>query len=152
MKILIGSFLILGSAAFPGDSRAADIVNNATTTLTSDLTYSLNVIVRGVRNNSGVIVVSLCSEGQKFPSGCTVRESGKAIKGSTKVTFNKLYKGKYAAALFHDENNDGKLTFIKEGIAFSNDSNLSFGAPQFSPASFDLDGEKKIKINMRYFN
>ncbi len=117
-----------------------------------DNTYSLDVVVRGVRNDLGSIIVSLCHEGEKFPGGCSISVKGKAALGSTELTFDDLSEGVYAAALYHDENDDGKLTFIQEGIAFSNDSNLAFGPPQFAPASFNLDGEKKIRINMRYFN
>jgi uncharacterized protein (DUF2141 family) len=151
MKTLLSSFLILGAVVFANESQATAPTTD-TAKAENDSTHSLNVIVHGVRNNSGSVVVSLCHQGEKFPGGCTLSAQGKAVKGNTKVTFSGLLKGNYAAALFHDENSDGKLTFIQEGIAFSNDSNLAFGQPQFDPASFDLNGDKKIKINMRYFN
>jgi uncharacterized protein (DUF2141 family) len=150
MKILFKATFIFG-VCVTGESVATstDILSASSIV---DKTYSLDVVVRGIRNDLGSIVVSLCHEGEKFPSGCSISLKGKAALGGTELTFDDLSEGVYAAALYHDENDDGKLTFIQEGIAFSNDSNLAFGPPQFAPASFNLDRERKIKINMRYFN
>lgn len=150
MKNLFKVIFVLG-VGVTGESVATSEDVLSTNSIV-DKTHSLDVVVRGVRNDLGSIVVSLCLEGEKFPGGCSISTKGKAALGSTKLTFEDLSEGVYAAALYHDENDDGKLTFIQEGIAFSNDSNLAFGPPQFAPASFNLDGEIKIKINMRYFN
>lgn len=113
---------------------------------------SLYVKVDGIRNSDGEVSVTLCAEDEIFPAGCSKTLKTAATKGTTTLRFEGLTAGKYAAALFHDENADGSLTFIQEGIAFSNNSNLEFGPPKFEPASFTVDGDTTINVNIRYFN
>jgi uncharacterized protein (DUF2141 family) len=113
---------------------------------------SLNILVDGIRSDSGDVSVTLCVADETFPSGCTISAKSIAKKGQTTVSFSGLKDGIYAAALFHDENADGQLTFIQEGLAFSNNSNLDFGPPKFEPAKFSVNGDTVIHIDMRYFN
>lgn len=113
---------------------------------------SLTVNVAGIRSANGAVVVTLCRAGEAFPAGCKMKNGAHAVKGVTKVRFGSLPPGSYAVAVFHDEDGDGKLTFIKEGIGFSNNSNLTFGPPKFEPAAFRVQGTTAITLNIKYFS
>lgn len=112
----------------------------------------LVVNVAGVRDNLGRIIVTLCGAGEAFPGGCKLRQGMPATKGMTRVAFRSLPAGTYAVALFHDEDGDGKLVFIKEGIGFSNDANMAYGPPKFVPSSFKVRGPTSIVINIKYLS
>lgn len=112
---------------------------------------TLTVNVAGVRNATGRVIVTLCRQGEAFPGGCKTKTTARALKGVTQVKLPAMQAGTYAIAVFHDENNDGKLTFIKEGIGFSNNSNLAFAAPKFAPASFQVRGATAIRVNLKYY-
>lgn len=114
---------------------------------------ALTVTVAGVRSALGTIIVSLCRAGEAFPGGCSMRSSAPATKGATRVSFASLPPGHYAVALFHDEDGDGKLTFIKEGIGFSNDANIAYGPPKFSLSAFAVGPTpKSIVVNIKYLS
>lgn len=77
-------------------------------------------------------------------------------KGEAKAFFDDAPYGEYAIALFHDEDNDGKLAYgalgiPKEGYGFSNDARGRFGPPSFDKARFKLDSaEKAVSIKVKY--
>ena len=71
------------------------------------------------------------------------------------AAFQDVPAGTFAIAVFHDTNSNGKLdkNFLgipKEGYAFSNNVFGTFRAPGFEDASFEFDGNKTVKIKMRY--
>ncbi len=124
--------------------------NGATKVATGNNT--LTVRASGVRNSSGQIIFTLCSEGQQFPSACTTKTSTAAKVGETVAEFGRLANGKYAVALFHDENADGALTLQQEGIGFSRNANLEFSMPDFKKSAFALPDSNDISINIKYYN
>ena len=76
-------------------------------------------------------------------------------KNSAKTTFDKLPKGKYAVNILHDENKDGKIDkgwiLPTEGVGFSNIKSISpFNRPNFKKASFELNSNKTIQVNIIY--
>jgi len=71
------------------------------------------------------------------------------------AAFQDIPAGTYAIAVFHDTNSNTKLDknffgIPKEGYAFSNNVFGTFGPPDFDDASFELDGNKTVKIKMGY--
>jgi uncharacterized protein (DUF2141 family) len=70
--------------------------------------------------------------------------------------FNDVKPGRYAIALLHDENDNGKADralgmMPKEGFGFSRDAPVRMGPPSFDSAAFDYAGEAKaVTIRMRY--
>jgi uncharacterized protein (DUF2141 family) len=70
--------------------------------------------------------------------------------------FEDIPPGRYALAVVHDENMNGKLDtnafgIPTEGYGFSNDVTGVFGAPAFSAASFAYDGRPlALTIRLRY--
>ena len=65
--------------------------------------------------------------------------------------------GKYAIALLHDENDNGKADramgmMPKEGYGFSRDAPVKMAPPKFSDAVFTQgEGASRMTIKMRYF-
>ena len=77
-----------------------------------------------------------------------------ADKAAT-ITFRGVAPGRYAIAVFHDENGNGKmdkaLLIPKEGFGFSRDAPVRMGPPPFSAAAFDVaDKDVRQSIKMRY--
>jgi uncharacterized protein (DUF2141 family) len=70
--------------------------------------------------------------------------------------FEDIPPGRYALAVIHDENMNGKLDtkglgIPTEGYGFSNDVKGLFGAPAFSAASFAYDGRNlDLTISLQY--
>jgi uncharacterized protein (DUF2141 family) len=120
-------------------------------TLTLQLTH--------LRNQRGVINVVLFSSATGFPneaaqacrSGCFAVTDLPLL-----ISFANLPFGRYAAAVHHDENQDGQvnvnsLGIPKEGIGFSNNPKILVGAPSFKKAAFEFTpAEQTIAITMKY--
>ena len=121
--------------------------------------YSLTVEVNNLRNSGGVVVFALYNREDAFPDQhykkYFKKNTGKIVKGSSSVIFENLPPGKYAVNILHDENNDGKIKkgFILpvEGIGFSNYQSIGLSnRPTFTKASFNLQSDIKIKVNILY--
>ncbi len=120
---------------------------------------SLTVIVEGLRNSKGLVQYALYDrEGslpdQKFKKYHQIRTSP-ISNGKSSTTFSNLRPGTYAISVLHDENKDGEikmgLLLPKEGIGFSNFKAIGLSnRPNFSKASFMLDKDSTIVVNMIY--
>jgi uncharacterized protein (DUF2141 family) len=70
--------------------------------------------------------------------------------------FEDIPPGTYALVVIHDENMNGKLDtnllgIPTEGYGFSNDAKALLGAPSFSPAGFQYNGETlDLTISLHY--
>jgi len=122
-------------------------------------TCSLTIDVSELRNSEGTVQFALYNREDAFPDEHYKKYfkklTGKIVNGASTVTFENLPEGKYAVNILHDENNDGKIKkgiiFPKEGIGFSNFQSIGFSnRPTFSKASFNVLGDKKIKVNIIY--
>jgi uncharacterized protein (DUF2141 family) len=106
------------------------------------------VMVKGLKNNTGKICLSLFDKAEGFPdkkeaaiyAKCEVLANWKG-----KIALNNLVPGKaYAIAIFHDENSNELLDTKKifgldapmEGFGFSKNPGLTIGAPDFEKISF----------------
>ena len=112
----------------------------------------------GLARKAGELVCALYDSAESFPSEDEVFAASYArVDGSSvRCRFEGIVRGRYAVAVFHDEDGDRKLKTIlgipREGYGFSNDARPSrFGPPKFSQAAFDFDGKsKQIVINIKY--
>jgi hypothetical protein len=83
----------------------------------------------------------------------TVVKAGEAVT----IRFTGVEPGKYAVALLHDENDNGKADralgmMPKEGYGFSRDAPVRMAPPKFRDAVFEhKTGRQDIAITMRYF-
>ncbi|MBE9191359.1 DUF2141 domain-containing protein [Gloeocapsopsis crepidinum LEGE 06123] len=120
--------------------------------------HKLTVVVDRIARPRGQVCFRLYDKEKGFPrnaagviqSGCTNAQGSSVI-----AEFHALQPGSYAVTVFHDENNDQKLNtnFLgipREGFAISNNPPVKIGAPKFSNASFSVEGDTTIRVNMRY--
>lgn len=125
------------------------------------LAAALSVTVDGARNSQGKVAIAVYSDAEGFPT-----DSSKAIRADTalidetsrsaNVVFPDLLAGTYAVAVFHDDNNSGKLetNFFgvpTKGYGFSNDPNPKMRAARYEESSFVLSASgSSVKIRLRY--
>jgi uncharacterized protein (DUF2141 family) len=70
--------------------------------------------------------------------------------------FSDIKPGKYAIAVIHDKNYNGKLDtnwlgIPKEGYGFSSSAEVTLSAPSFSDAVFSYDGgHLQMSISLNY--
>ena len=122
-------------------------------------TCSLTIEVNELRNSKGTVLFALYNREDAFPDEHYKKYfkklTGKIVNEASSVTFANLPPGKYAVNILHDENNDGKikkgLILPKEGIGFSNYQSIGLSnRPKFTKASFNLQSNIKIKVNILY--
>ena len=118
----------------------------------------LIMALEGLRSTKGQILVCVTRVPRYFPD-CSddpdKRHFAVAARGGA-VTIGNVTPGDYAIAIVHDENGNGKLdTFAgipREGVGFSRNPVLRFGAPSFRSASFAVAGAPvEQDIRLKYF-
>ena len=110
-------------------------------------------------DEGGIIYIAIYDNAIEFDSGNNSPEimALNIIEPINKGLYNKivdLKKGKYGVKVLIDTNGnaDIDLNFFglpKEQFGFSNNVLGLFGAPKFDKASFELNMDKKIIINLR---
>ena len=123
---------------------------------TSDVT----VVATGLRNADGLVRACMTGEVDRFPSCSDPAAAYHAVgeaAGSVTLTFRDVKPGRYAIALLHDENGNGKadraaMMIPREGFGFSRDARVRFGPPRFGEAAFDVapGARQTLTIRMRY--
>lgn len=118
------------------------------------------VNVTKVKNKDGRVGCSLFSREEGFPSKSEKADErlwAKITADKVTCTFTSVKPGRYAVAVMHDEDKNGKLnTSIvgrpKEGWGVSNNVPARrFGPPKFEDASFEFEGgEKVLDVQLRY--
>ena len=125
----------------------------------ADKTVSLTITIDNLRNSKGIVQFALYNKNGTIPdedfTKCYKILKANIVNKTATITFTGIPLGKYAANIFHDENNNGKIDkgFVMpiEGIGFSNYNTIGFSnRPNFAKASFDINTNKSIKIAMVY--
>ena len=118
----------------------------------------IGMTLDGLRSAKGQILVCVTRTAAFFPD-CTKdpekRHFAVPVKNGP-IPLGALLPGDYAIAIIHDENGNGKLeTFAgipREGVGFSRNPVLRFGAPSFKSASFPVVGAPvEQAITLKYF-
>lgn len=135
---------------------AAALLGGATIPAPADVT----VTATNLRNAKGVVRACLTEAQKQFPSCANPAQSYNVVGdagSSVTLTFRNVRPGRYAVALLHDENDNGKadraaMMIPKEGFGFSRDAKVRFGPPRFADAAFDVapGSSEKLTIRMRY--
>ncbi|MCU0370864.1 MAG: DUF2141 domain-containing protein [Bacteroidales bacterium] len=120
--------------------------------------FSLTVNVTGLKPLKGDLYVSLHNRPEYFtePDSSFLKKII-AINEETEVfSFDHVPAGKYAIAVYHDENLNGTMEtnengIPKEGYGFSTKSRF-LGKPKFKQAAFEVTGNDTIEIKMIYHN
>jgi uncharacterized protein (DUF2141 family) len=113
--------------------------------------------IAGLRSTKGLVQVCLTRDPVNFP-GCTDDKFAERRKVPARVTrlhFDGLPTGSYAAALIHDENANDRLDTLlgipREGFGFSRNPTIAFGPPKFKAARFPVfSGETAERVRVKY--
>jgi uncharacterized protein (DUF2141 family) len=119
-------------------------------------TAEIIILISGVPSDNGTMGCALFSAERGFPldtSEAIVR-SKEARRGTSECRFEGIPSGTYAAAVFHDENSNGRIDVNVFGIpteawGVSNNVRPKMRAPQFDEASFDLRNGDIVKLEVR---
>jgi uncharacterized protein (DUF2141 family) len=121
-------------------------------------TNSVAVEIGGLRSSHGQVLACLTADPKTFPD-CqkdphALHVTAPAVNGEW-VQFKGVGPGRYAIALFHDENANGRmdkmLMMPREGFGFSRDAPIQFGPPRFGAASFAVGTVQfRTVIHVRY--
>jgi uncharacterized protein (DUF2141 family) len=142
--LALGFFLALGGflAGGAGEAVAAE----------------LRVRVTELRIDDGGVHFALYATAESFPKKDD-RYAGAEVKakdGGATWVFRGLAPGRYAVAVFHDENGNGEFDqgffgIPLEGYAFSNGATAFLSAPGFDEAAVNVsEGVTEITIEMTY--
>lgn len=113
--------------------------------------------VTGLRSTRGQILACLTMRPDSFPD-CQKDPAARRLIVPAKVAaldFGPVAEGRYAIALIHDENANGKLDkrlmIPREGFGFSKDAPVVMGPPRFASAAFPVGhAGEHLSIKMRY--
>jgi len=145
--------------------KSSDIVNNDVSSLIKDKNgvsskrYAITITVTHIRNKKGVIRFKFYDDSTPFPD-----DNGflKIMVPKTQMVGDSLtvsyfgFPSRYmGVALLDDENNNVELDFgfflPKEGHAFSDYYHSAWRKPVYEDFRFFLNGDKKIKMRMKYY-
>lgn len=126
---------------------------------TSSFAVDLEIKIKDMTSEKGHILYLVFKGDEGFPDKPEKSvKQGKvsALDGKSGFILKDLEKGDYAVSVIHDENDNDKLdtNFLGiplEGVGFSNNPKLYFGAPSFKKCEFKLDENKSLEINLKHF-
>lgn len=114
---------------------------------------SLEVIVSNLSSGTGNVHIALYDQPSRFlDSDGMISNIETPISGhSARHLFTGLPLGRYAIAVYHDENDNdnfdqGFLGIPLEDYAFSNNAEAFLGPPSFEAAAFNLSGNQHLII------
>ncbi len=120
----------------------------------------IHVKILDIRNSTGTVDCALFESADGFPVEVLHSATNvmviKIRSSQARCDFEDIPPGRYALAVVHDENMNGKLDtnalgFPTEGYGFSNDAKAWFGAPSFSDAGFQYNGQNlEMTISLHY--
>ena len=111
----------------------------------------------GINPDKGLVRFGLYKDAKSFPkNGQTIAGGKVAVRnGEVRYVFRNLPAGRYAVALFHDANSNGRfdknlLGLPREGFAFSNGARAVLSAPTFERAAVTVRGRTTIRVSITY--
>jgi uncharacterized protein (DUF2141 family) len=120
----------------------------------------IHVKILNIRNSTGAVACALFESPDGFPTeflhSATNIMMIKIKDTQARCDFEDIPRGRYALAVIHDENMNGKLDTNRlgiplEGYGFSNDAKAFLSAPSFRAASFPYDGQNlALTISLNY--
>lgn len=124
------------------------------------LASNITVTVTNMRSTEGVVRACITARSKGFPQ-CNAGDASSIqivapAAETVTLNFRNVIPGRYAIALLHDENNNGKadralMMMPTEGFGFSRDAKVRMGPPKFEDAAFEVAGNSMTQtIRMRY--
>lgn len=118
--------------------------------------FNLTITAENVTSNDGKVSVAVYDSGENWLKFDKVfkADSAPSQKGSTKIIIKDLPTGRYAVAVFHDENSNDKLDtnmlgIPKEPLGFSVGKMKTFGPPSFEDCAFELTSDLSISVPIK---
>ena len=118
---------------------------------------TVDIDLSGLRSERGTIHVCLTRKPAHFPN---CKSDPGALRSSAAASTHRLHltrvpPGRYAIAVFHDENSNRNLDKFagipKEGFAFSRNPSIKFRAPRFEEVATSLaPGANQVRLKMHY--
>lgn len=119
-------------------------------------TDRLVVKITGLKPLKGELYIAIHQRPEYFQvsDSAMIRKIVKIENETQTVILDKVPAGRYAVAVYHDEDLNGKLNtnvvgIPREGYGFSNNPKVP-GRPKFEQAAFDFSRNDTIVINMIY--
>jgi uncharacterized protein (DUF2141 family) len=118
----------------------------------------IDLQVLGAKSDKGVLRILIFDSKNGYPDQVelAVRSFSLPLSGrKCKIKISNLKHGKYAIAVFHDEDENGSINtnpfgFPIEKYGFSNNAKAYFGPPDYEKTVFELkDDPRSIVINLR---
>lgn len=112
--------------------------------------FTLKVQINGIAKQKGFIMAEVKSE-----KGEVVKQIKQDVRASgTLLTIPELPAGRYAVAVFHDANGDGKLNtnlvgMPTEAYGFSNDARGVFGPPSLNDQLVTVNRNLIIELKVK---
>lgn len=117
---------------------------------------TLDVEIVGVATDTGDIHIALYDTSEKFPrsKGMLIEMQVSIQGGVARAKFDELTPGRFAIAIYHDENGNNKFDqglfgIPLEDFGFSNDATVFLSPPEFEDAAFDVpESGAAIRIHL----
>lgn len=118
------------------------------------------ITVTDLRSTKGVVRACMTTREDVFPKCIKDPDSHRVVVPAgekVEIRFTGVKPGRYAIALLHDENNNGKADramgmMPKEGYGFSRDAPVRMAPPKFRDAVFEQgEAAQRLTVKMRYF-
>jgi uncharacterized protein (DUF2141 family) len=117
----------------------------------------LTVTVSGVRNAAGAVIGGLYAEDdwRRFDKGSPIVEAiAPAHEGGVELVFEDVPAGRWGLAVFHDENNNGRMDLNIVGVPAEGRGypgiGAPLGAPLFEDASVLVEGAVTVSVALAY--
>ena len=118
--------------------------------------YRITVSVSGLKPLKGDLYIGLHNRPEFFNVADSAFAKRKIMvnEETETIIFKDVPQGKYAIAIYHDENLNGVMDanangMPKEGYGFSTKSKF-FGKPKFEQAAFEVSGNDTVEVKMVY--
>lgn len=119
-------------------------------------TATLEVVIEGVTDSLGFVSCALFDNAQDFSARTHPVRSARlaAQTEACRWVVQELPVGRYSLAIYHDRDENGKLTKSALGIpqepyAFSNQDRLNLRPPSFEKACFELADNLTLQLQLR---
>ena len=155
-KVMI-PLVAAGLLAVAGSAQAGSVITNDMAKCGAGKGPAIQVNVRGIKSSSGKIRVQNypATQGAWLAKGRWLhRIEAKAAAGGLNFCVPLTASGKYAIAVRHDKNSNGKTDISSDGGGFSNNPSinvLNLGKPSVGKVAFSAGpGVTTITVNMKY--
>jgi uncharacterized protein (DUF2141 family) len=119
-------------------------------------TVSVTFLITELRNDKGGVMIGIYGDEATFlktGNEVDICKNDVPLRNRQTTVVCELPSGTYAAGMFHDENDNGKLDtnligIPKEGYGFPNNPKITMSLPDFSEVSFTV-GDEPLTIEIR---